>query len=258
MTTAAKPRAARGSRRKAPAATLLHVSFLLDETGSMQAVKDATITGYNEYLKTLRADQATADATFTLTKFNSTKVQVVHDAVALEAVPDLTPLTYVPENLTPLYDAIGQTIRALERHVCDKDRAIVTIMTDGQENASKEWTRSRIFSLIQEKQALGNWTFVFAGADQDAWLESERIGIPSGNVTAYANTPAGTAAVMASAGENIRHFAVSGRGSTADFWRGGPPSPPPPVVPQPPFQTGGVVLDKGDGYRNPRRWRKAT
>jgi hypothetical protein len=92
----------------------LHISFILDETGSMLSIKGQTIAGFNEYLANLQAGNETKKARFTLTKFNSQKVEVVNDDVKLIDVKPLTSETYTPDHMTPLYDAIGRTIAALE------------------------------------------------------------------------------------------------------------------------------------------------
>lgn len=156
-----------------------YVSFILDETGSMLSVKSQTVSGFNEYLASLKSNPK--GIRFTLTKFNSTKVEVVHDNVKLKDVPELTDETYQPYMGTPLYDAIGKTIGAIG----DKDNVIIVIQTDGQENASREYTRQTIFDLIKEKQDAG-WTFVFLGADMDAYAASAAFGIPRGNTINYA------------------------------------------------------------------------
>lgn len=164
----------------------LFISFVLDETGSMQMVKSQTIDGFNEYIKTLKADKNAGNIRFGLTKFNSEKVDIVYDGVKLDKVDSLNDETYQPAALTPLYDAIGQTIRALEAKLDGKKKqtALVVIQTDGQENHSKEFSQAGIFALIDEKKKVG-WTFVFLGADQDAWLAGQKLGLDAGNVVSY-------------------------------------------------------------------------
>lgn len=162
----------------------LHISFVLDETGSMRACKEQTIAGFNEYIETLRGEKNAADMRFTLTRFNSQKVDVTHEAVKLSKVALLTDESYQPTHLTPLYDAIGRTVRALEKKANKKSGVLVVIQTDGLENYSTEFTRDAIFSLIDEKKKKG-WTFAFLGADQDAWLTGQALGLDKGNVMVY-------------------------------------------------------------------------
>ena len=161
------------------------VSFILDETGSMSVVKQQTISGFNEYIGTLKKEKNAKNILFTLTQFDSLHVSVIYDSVKLEDVADRNDENYRPGAMTPLYDAIGKTIRALEKKLKgEKQSALVIIQTDGEENASKEYNHKDIFNLIDEKKKLG-WTFVFLGANQDKYLASQAYGIPLGNTMSY-------------------------------------------------------------------------
>lgn len=157
------------------------VNFLLDETGSMGSCKESTINGFNEYVKTLQNKED--NISLTLTKFNSEKIDVVYVNKPIKDVPQLDNNMYVPDHLTPLYDAIGQTIHKVDSEVKSGDKLMV-ILTDGLENASKEYTREGIFSLIKEKEKTG-WTFAFLGANQDAWVTGGHIGIVSSNTFTF-------------------------------------------------------------------------
>jgi uncharacterized protein YegL len=159
------------------------ISLLLDETGSMQAVKDETISGYNAYVDNL-AEEA-PQARFTMTRFNSLKTEIAHDAVPITEVPHLTGETYQPAASTPLYDAIGRTIRAVEVQANrKKDRVLVAILTDGFENASSEYSLDAVKSLIKEKTDKG-WEFAFIGADISAVREARQWGIPDSSAVLY-------------------------------------------------------------------------
>lgn len=161
----------------------LYISFILDETGSMLSAKSQTISGFNEYVESLKAN-VDDKVYFTLTKFNSARTQIVVTDASLNDVPPLTDSNYRPAETTPLYDAIGKTITSLESSVKKGSRCLVVIQTDGQENASREYDRRAIFDMIEEKKKAG-WTFVFLGADQDAYLASQQIGISRGNTMSY-------------------------------------------------------------------------
>ena len=203
----------------------MFISFILDETGSMQSVKSQTVSGFNEYLETLKEGDDAGRIRFALTQFNAEKVDVVYDGVRLDEVAELTEETYWPTSMTPLYDAIGHTIRALEKRLAGKKRnVLVVIQTDGAENASKEFTQEGIFSLISEKKGAG-WTFAFLGADQDAWQTGARLGIERGNVISYASgktrqtfgkTAAATLNYASSGGEVTTRFFDSGTDSSSD------------------------------------------
>lgn len=161
-----------------------YILFVLDESGSMGVCREDTISGFNEFIGELKKEHADDEVLFTLTKFN-TEFIPVHTAVALVDVPELSHDTYQPEGLTALYDAVAHTVKNIDKNVKKKDRALVIIMTDGQENSSKENTRDSVFVLISEKEKLGNWTFTYLGANQDSWLAGNAIGMSAGNISNY-------------------------------------------------------------------------
>jgi hypothetical protein len=172
------------------------VNFLLDETGSMIDKVDQTISGFNEYLAGLR--QYGKLARVTLTKFNTNKTEVVCANTPVKDVPELTHENYKPDYSTPLYDAIFASIRATEEAIAkarEKLLVLCVILTDGLENASREHTRSEIFDLITKKQKDDGWTFLYLGANQDAWAEGGKIAILGGNTQTF--TPDGAGAVHA-------------------------------------------------------------
>src|SRR5688572_26741475 len=110
-----------------------YVTLILDETGSMKGCKGTAIAGVNEYLKTLR--QMPTPVRFTLTLFNSGKLDVRHCHEPVACIADLTEDTYRPEASTPLYDAIGQTLSAAGREALPESKKLCVILTDGLENA---------------------------------------------------------------------------------------------------------------------------
>ncbi len=162
------------------------VCLVLDETGSMETVREQTISGYNEYLASLKKQ---GNMAFTLVKFDSSKVETVHDAIPIEDVPELNRDTYSPGAMTPLYDAIGQTIKTVDAQK-GKPNVIFTILTDGYENASVEYTNKQIADMITEREGKG-WTFAFLGANQDAWAVSQGLGMARGNTMTYAQAKTG-------------------------------------------------------------------
>ena len=163
--------------------TLVH--FVLDQTGSMGSVIEATISGFNEYVNTLR--NQTGKVLFTLTLFNSAQIVTPNDAVKLKDVQPLSLENYKPDSMTNLYDAIAHSIRATEQTVAsmkDKPAVLMVIMTDGHENASKEFNREAVFQQIQAHTAAG-WTFAYLGANQDAWSVGASIGVAANNSLTY-------------------------------------------------------------------------
>src|SRR5262245_60445054 len=135
------------------------VTFLLDETGSMESIKDDTIGGFNSYLGSLKAEAAAID--FTLIKFDSRRIEKICVAVPVSQVAELTLENYQPGASTPLIDAACKTIRAVEKSLKGGNpKVVVCIQTDGHENASTEHTWDELNALIREKTAAG-WQFNF-------------------------------------------------------------------------------------------------
>lgn len=153
------------------------VVMVLDETGSMGIVKSHTISGFNEYVNDLRKKK---NIKMALTRFNSEDINI-GKALSIKKATTLTDDNYKPAAMTPLYDAIAASVKAAESH---KGPILVVIMTDGAENSSTEYTQKQVFDLIDEKKTDG-WTFVFLGADQDAFIAGGHLGIPLGNTLSY-------------------------------------------------------------------------
>jgi len=186
------------------------VNFILDETGSMESCKAATISGFNEYIQTLKNKKE--KILFSLTRFNSEKIDVVYKAEPIENVKELA--NYKPDALTPLYDAIGSTVTKVSAELKskkkskkkEKTKVLCVIMTDGEENASKEYTRKKIFDLVKEKEK-ENWTFIYLGANQDAYAESGAMGLTRDNTMNYST--ANTKGVMSAMSTATASYASS-------------------------------------------------
>jgi len=168
------------------------VNFILDKSGSMSSIQDATISGFNEYLQTLRKDKK-SNYEFTLTLFD-TDVTLQVEGENVKDVRDLDRGSYKPDGMTALYDAVCQTISKTKPKKGQK--ALVIIMTDGQENSSKEYTHLNMRDMIKEREKSGNWTFVYLGANQDSYAVASSFGISTGNTANFHATSAGAGATM--------------------------------------------------------------
>lgn len=187
------------------------IGFVLDETGSMEMTRDATISGFNEYIQSLKKQKG--KISFVLTQFNSYKNKI-ESYKDLKSVPTLDRKSYSPNGMTPLYDAVGGMIKEIEGRIGKKKvNVLVVIMTDGLENYSKEYTRKQVFDMVEERK---DWTFVFLGANQDSWAAGGEMGIKVGNIASYDPTQTGKvfSNVLAS---NVRHV-KSGLAPTANYF----------------------------------------
>jgi hypothetical protein len=174
----------------------------------MAARQDATISGFNEYIQTLQ--KKTANVLMTLLTFNTLKMKTDYAAKPIKDVPKLTRETYRPDNGTPLYDAIAHGIHMTERKT--KGDVLFIIMTDGEENSSKEYNRDKVFELIKKKEKAG-WSFVYLGANQDSYGIGMSLGISTGNTMNYSTAKMGeTMSYMAENTVAYASMSTSARG----------------------------------------------
>lgn len=155
--------------------------IILDESGSMESIKQTTISGFNELIQSIQ-DQAVKDPELEqYIHFFSFNSGGIREQIPLSRVTEISPLnenSYRPNNMTPLYDAIGHATGKL-RFLIEKETdyaVLVTILTDGAENASREYTRQTISNIIRELETKG-WTFTYMGVHQDAHREAADISI---------------------------------------------------------------------------------
>lgn len=165
--------------------------IIIDESGSMQSIKKEAIDSVNETIQTIRSAQKKhkeQEHFVSLVTFND-DVKTVYECVPVDEIKELTAETYQPDCCTALYDAMGISLNALRKKVAEDDKVLVTVVTDGYENASKEYSGKAIQALGDELKAKG-WVFAYIGANQD--VEAVAATIPITNVMNFETTSAGT------------------------------------------------------------------
>lgn len=153
--------------------------IILDESGSMESIKKAAVSSVNETVQTIRAAQRKYEEQehfVSLVTFNGEAVKTIFDCVPAMEVKELADEQYVPASFTPLYDAMGQSFNALRPKVADGDRVLVTVVTDGMENSSQEYSGQAIKALVDELKAKG-WVFAYIGANHDVEQAAATISI---------------------------------------------------------------------------------
>ena len=186
------------------------VSFLLDETGSMESIKDDTIGGFNAYVDELR--DSGNDIVFSLVTFNSSKTQKRYVAEPVSGIRPLTASDYRPAAMTPLIDACVKTIKATAEAVAkrgDDPRVVIAIQTDGLENVSVEYNSADLALLVKEKEALG-WQFNFLAAGLDAFDVARQAGLHLDSRHVIAYDRARSREVFAASARNHKEFAATG------------------------------------------------
>jgi hypothetical protein len=190
------------------------VNVILDKSGSMSTKVRDVIGGFNLYLDELAKEQA-VDYGFSLTLFD-TVVEMKYKGVPLASAAKLDSSSYRPSGNTALFDAVGNTVQTVSTDGFDK--IITVIMTDGEENSSREWTLHAIRELIKSKEAAGNWTFVFLGANLDAFEQGANLGVPMANAVRY--DPANYRGVYASLARSTNLFSADAARAAGDFFKG--------------------------------------
>ena len=145
----------------------VHNLIIVDESGSMEIIRKQAFVGLNETLETVRKMQEKFPDTeqkVTLITFDSEHTKVHYDNTPASQTKDLSWKAYNPCAGTPLYDAIGKGVSKVNAQIEEGDNVLVTIITDGEENASDEWTLKMVRNLI-EKLKKQNWTFTLIGTD---------------------------------------------------------------------------------------------
>lgn len=176
-----------------------HILAIIDRSFSMTAIKHDTEAGFNGFVKEQAA--APGECRFDVVQFDDV-YEVVHTNMPAAEVPSFT---LAPRNNTALFDAIGRGCTELGQRLAAlpedqrPDKVIVMILTDGQENASREWNAQRVRELVQRQTGDYSWTFTFLGANQDAVLTAGTIGIPQASAVTYDYSGAGVGAVFAAA-----------------------------------------------------------
>lgn len=193
------------------------IVVILDRSGSMGTIKDDAIGGYNTFIEEQK--KVKGEATVTLVQFDH-EYDVIYENIPINEVVPLNGSTYVPRGMTALYDAIGRTInKVAARHtcpICDKDTKIIfAILTDGQENCSKEFRQSAINDMITKRRGHDYyWEFIFLAANQDAFATGSALGINSVDTFNFCADSDGTK--MAYSNMSIRSTAYRTATSTDD------------------------------------------
>jgi uncharacterized protein YegL len=175
-----------------------HVTLLVDRSGSMAVIRKDVIGGFNQFLRDQQGQEG--DCILTVHQFDTQGFDTLFDAMEVKKVREASETDFIPRGGTPLLDAVGRAItKAQERKDAHPDeQPIVVILTDGQENSSREYTKAQIRSLIEAKEAQG-WVFTYLGANVNAYDEAGAMGIAAGATQNYAGDSQGTAAAFSSA-----------------------------------------------------------
>lgn len=202
-----------------------HVVVVLDRSGSMSSMKSDVIGGFNNLLKEQLKTEGTA--TMTLVQFDDI-YEVLSDFAELKDVAELNNQTFQPRGSTALLDAMGKTLNDVRTRIRSMDekekpsKALFVFITDGQENASKNYKRSQIFEMINDLRDKENndgleWEFIFIGANQDAIAEGNSYGIRANASLTYAASGDGAKRAFGSLSKTISFYRSAEAGTACAF-----------------------------------------
>ena len=206
-----------------------HITVLLDKSGSMASILKDTLGGFNTFLKGQKETAKEGD-TFSLIQFSTDYITTFKNA-RIKDVHDLTEAVYKPMGGTALLDAAVRTIKEQGEFfasIKESDRpskVIFLMITDGEENASKNATKAQLKTLIQEHTNVWKWEFVFIGANQDAIQEAAHYGIAAASAMSFGASKEGVTATFSNLTRSLNtykeapvglNYASSGAAFTAE------------------------------------------
>lgn len=201
------------------------IEVVLDGSGSMDSIRNDTIGGFNSFLRNQQEREDGGIVRLSLTQFNTFpggRLKVIYDNIPINSVKPLTDKSYIPSGATPLLDAVGTRIKAVDKAFFKykiKPAILFVIITDGEENSSIKFTNENIAALIKEREEFG-WIFVFLGANQDAWEAGTGYGIAGGNTLNIADGGVGMVAAFNNLSRSTTMYRTAGSKYTESFFSG--------------------------------------
>jgi len=192
------------------------VNFIQDRSGSMQHTWHENLSGFKAFVNELRekGKQDGVEYLLSLTTFD-TLVDTPVVAQPIEKVDTDILAKYGPRGMTALYDAVGATIQNVDENRHGAEKIIVVVVTDGQENSSREWDKDRLHSAVDAKLNTGDWTFTYMGTQPETWEDAGAFGVGAGSVATH--TPAMAAAAYAAVATSVSRLGSSRHRSSRDL-----------------------------------------
>ncbi len=169
-----------------------HIALVVDKSGSMGSIHAQALTGLNEVLSGLMRDANLGGETDVTVVLFDDRVDTVLENVPADMLFQFEAPDYVPSGMTALYDALKTAVEAItDENETDDTAYLVTVISDGFENASRMISQEQISNMIKDLEKKGNWTFAFMLANQDIHQFVKTMGVSSGNVAAFSSTAQG-------------------------------------------------------------------
>ncbi len=202
----------------------MELVFILDRSGSMSGKESDTIGGFNSLIEKQKKEEG--DALVTVVLFDD-QYELLYDRISLKEIPEMTTKEYYVRGSTALLDSVGKTINSIKSKQDGTDEAskpgktMFVIITDGYENASREYRRSTIKNLIETRKKENDWEFLFIGANIDSVTEAESLGIDASRAANFRTDAAGASSMFAAVGNvvaEVRRSKDKTSESISDDW----------------------------------------
>lgn len=199
---------------------LTELVFILDKSGSMSGLESDTIGGFNSMLENQKAVDGECNVTTVLFDNN---YELLHDRIDIKAIAPISDKEYQVGGSTALLDAIGRTVNKIinvQKRSGEEYRAgkvMFVIITDGYENASREYSSNKVKALIEQQKEKHAWEFIFLGANIDAVETAGRFGINANRAVDYVADSQGTRLNFKVMAETVAGFRKSGRVDSASL-----------------------------------------
>lgn len=199
---------------------LTELVFILDRSGSMGGLESDTIGGYNAMLK--KQTEMDGEVVVTTVLFDD-QYELLHDRINLKGIRPITSKEYYVRGTTALLDAVGKSIHKIanvQRNTSEDEKAekvLFVITTDGMENASREYTYSKIKEMIERQKEKYGWEFIFLGANIDAVHEAEKFGIDQSRAAQFHNDEKGIELNYQAVSEAI--YEMRACGNISESWK---------------------------------------
>jgi uncharacterized protein YegL len=186
------------------------ICLILDRSGSMAGRENDVIGGVNTFLDEQKKLPDPASIAFV--RFDTEGTERFRAMGPLSETQPLTAADYQPRGGTPLLDAVGTTIVKLDDDwkAEQPERCILVIITDGEENSSREYTKAKIKEMIESRQTSGKWAFIYLGANVDAFHEAGQMGIMAANTAGYVSSAKGTRSTFSAASASVGNMRTTG------------------------------------------------
>lgn len=191
---------------------LTHIIFVVDRSGSMTGIATDMIGGYNSFIK--KQKETPGECYVSFYQFDDI-YETVFERTKLEDVKELDNKTYVPRNMTALYDAMGKTINNYGAFLASlpeeerPERVLFLTITDGANNRSFEFTLNQVAAMVKHQTEVYSWSFVFLGSNIDAWSAGQSLGVVSTSTLQFANVKGSVDKAFNALSDNTRLYRTS-------------------------------------------------